>query len=167
MHCHPSRVSPNADEPCAGLEGRPQGPASAAEQWTDEPLTPLGPTPTHLPSASGAHRREGTAERREAVGPNPQWLCSGRNQKASLFQQKKTRPRVGWSVVSHCLVKSMALMGPRVLLKGQPDIPVTACWVVCLPSSVLPSLYTATQKSPTAQIKPREMCYYIHFFFFL
>lgn len=102
-----------------------------------------------------------------AVGPDQQWLCSGRNRKASLFQQKKKRPRVGWSVVSRYSVKSMALMGPKVLLRGQPDIPVTACWVVCLPSSVLPSLYTATQKSPIAQIKPGGDVLLYTFFFFL
>lgn len=62
-----------------------------------------------------------------AVGPDPQWLCSGRDRKASLFQQKKTRPEVGWSVVSCYLVKSVALMGPKVLLRGQPDILVIAC----------------------------------------
>ena len=100
------------------------------------------------------------------MGPNPQWLCSGRNQKASLFQQKKTRPRVGWSIVSRYLVKSMALMGPKVLLKGQPDIPVTACWVVCLPSSVLPSLYTATQKKePHRSNQAWRRCVTIYIFF--
>lgn len=101
-----------------------------------------------------------------AVGPDQQWLCSGRNRKASLFQQKKTRPRVGWSVVSRYSVKSMALMGPKVLLRGQPDIPVTACWVVCLPSSVLPSLYTATQKKePHRSNQAWRRCVTIYIFF--
>lgn len=102
-----------------------------------------------------------------AVGLDPQWLCSGRDRKASLFQQKKPRPKVGWLVVSCYSVKSMALTGPKVLLRGQPDIPVTACWVVCLPSNVLPSFHTATQKEErTPSLKSSlEMCYYIHFFF--
>ena len=133
------------------------GRTSCSYPWA--PLQPTRPQPRGPTEAS-------TAERHVAVGPDPQWLCSGSDRKASLFQQKKTRPNVGWSVVSCYSVKSVALMGPKVLLRGQPDNPVTACWVLL--SNVLPSFYTATQKKePHCSNQAWRRCVTIYIFFFL